>query len=88
LVKFVNADEFVVMKKNEVKEISGTLINSDNLLLAFQDYDTRVAMMNTIDDIILNEKNVTSALKDSSENGMYKIKSDYKNLSQYTRHDQ
>ena len=84
LVKFVNADEFVVMKKNEVKEISGTLINSDNLLLAFQDYDTRLAMMNTIDDIILNEKNVTSTLKDSSENGMYKMKSDYDSLSKYT----
>lgn len=84
LVKFVNADEFVAMKKNEVKEISGTLINSDNLLLAFQDYDTRVAMMNTIDDIILNEKNITSTLKDSSENGMYKMKSDYNSLSKYT----
>jgi len=87
LVKFVNADEFVVMKKNEVKEISGTLINSDNLLVAFQDYDTRLAMMNTIDDIILNEKNVTSVLKDSSENGMYKIQSDYDNLSQYSWKD-
>lgn len=87
LVKFVNADEFVIMKKNEVKEISGTLINSDNLLLTFQNYDTRVAMMNTIDDIILNEKNVTSTLKDSSENGMYKIKSDYDNLSKYTWKD-
>jgi len=85
LVNFVNASEFVVMKKNDVKKISGTLINSDNLLSAFQNYNTRLTMMNTIDDIIINEKNVTSVLKDSSENGMYKIKSDYKNLSQYSR---
>lgn len=83
LVQFVNADEFTVLSKNEVKEISGTLVNSDNLLLTFQDYETRLAMMNTIDDIILNEQNLTTALKDSSENGMYKIKSDYENLSQY-----
>ena len=70
------------------QRIDGTLVNSDNLLLAFQNYNTRLAMMNTIDDIILNEKNVTSVLKDSSENGMYKIKSDYKKLSQYTRKEQ
>lgn len=83
LVKFVNADNFTVLDKKETKKVAGTLINSENLLLAFQNYDTRLAMMNTIDDIILNEKNVTSVLKNSSENGMYKIKSDYENLSQY-----
>lgn len=88
LVNFVNANEFVVMKKNDVKKISGTLINSDNLLLAFQNYNTRLTMMNTIDDIIINEKNVTSVLKDSSENGMYKTKSDYDTLSQYTWKEQ
>ena len=88
LVNFVNANNFVVLDKKETKRINGTLINSDNLLSAFQDYDTRLTMMNTIDDIILNEKNVTSVLKDSSENGMYKIKSDYENLSEYTRKEQ
>lgn len=88
LVKFVNTDNFTVLDKRETKKVAGTLINSENLLLAFQNYDTRLAMMNTIDDIILNEKNVANVLKNSSENGMYKIKSDYENLSEYTRKEQ
>lgn len=82
-INFVNADEFVVLSKNEKKEIEWTLINSDNLLLAFQDYDTRLSMMKNIDGIISNEQNVTTVLKNSSENWMYKIKTDYEDLSQY-----
>lgn len=88
IVQFVNSNEFRVIKKWDKETISWTLINSDNLLIVFQDYKTRLAMMNTIDDIIINEKNLTSTLKDSSENWMYKIKNDYDDLSQYNWNNQ
>jgi hypothetical protein len=83
-VKFADPKSFRVIIKNE---INGTVINSNNLLKIFADYETRVSLMRNIDKIIDNKENVTNELKNSSENGMYKMKGDYSELSQYKRND-
>jgi hypothetical protein len=61
------------------------LINSNNLLKIFANYETRVILMQNIDQIIKKEKNVTNELKKSSENGMYKMKKEYNELSEFDR---
>jgi len=80
IVKFADPKSFRVIIKNE---IDGTVINSNNLLKIFADYETRVSLMRNIDKIIDNKENVTNELKNSSENGMYKMKNEYDVLSQF-----
>ena len=84
IVEFADPKNFRVINKSE---IDGTVINSINLLKIFADYKTRVSLMKNIDSIIKNKENVTNELKKSSENGMYKMKNDYDELSQYNRND-
>jgi len=83
-VKFADPKSFRVIIKNE---INGTVINSNNLLKIFADYETRVSLMRNIDKIIDNKENVTNELKNSSENGMYKIENDYEILNKFNRND-
>jgi signal peptidase I len=80
IVKFADPKSFRVIIKNE---INGTVINSNNLLKIFADYETRVSLMKNIDTIITNKENVINELKNSSENGMYKMKNEYDVLSQF-----
>ena len=84
IVKFTDPKTFKVINKDE---IDGTVINSNNLLKIFANYETRLYLMKNIDTIIRNKEHVTNELKNSSENGMYKMKNDYKELSQYKRND-
>lgn len=84
IVKFANSKTFKITDKDN---INGTIVNSNNLLKIFADYETRVYLMKNIDSIIDEKENVTNELKNSSENGMYKMINDYKELSQYKRND-
>lgn len=84
VVEFADAKTFKIINKNE---IDGTIINSNNLLRIFADYETRAWLMNNIDKIINKKENVTNELKKSSENGMYDMKNDYKKLSGLNRND-
>ncbi len=86
-VLWVNAEDFEVINQNGKYSAMGKIINSKNLLEVFADYDTRVLLMRYIDQIIKNEKNVTSELKSSSENGMYNMKTDYDDLEKFNWND-
>jgi len=87
IINFVNADEFKVINKSRRYTAEWIIINSDNLINIFQDYETRAYMMKQIDGIIKNEINVTDQLKWASENGMYKIENDYEILNKFNRND-
>jgi len=84
IVKFADSKTFKVINKNEINQ---SVINSNNLLKIFADYETRVYLMKNIDNIIKNKENVTDQLKKSSENGMYKMKNEYNILSEFDRGD-
>lgn len=84
IVKFADLKNFKIINK---KDIDGKIINSNNLLKIFANYETRVNLMQNIDSIINKKENITNELKNSSENGMYKMKNDYKELSQFNRND-
>ncbi len=87
IVEFVNTNEFKVITENKKYTAEGMIINSDNLINIFKDYETRAYMMKHIDGIIKNEINVTDQLKWASENGMYKIENDYETLNKFNRND-
>ncbi len=87
LLAFVNVDDFYVIDQDGRYSVNWTVVNSDNLLKVFANYNTRSWMMNHIDDIIKNEKNTTSELKGASENGMYKMKTNYTDLAKFDRND-
>ncbi|HPC34498.1 MAG TPA: DKNYY domain-containing protein [Candidatus Absconditabacterales bacterium] len=84
-IEFADAKTFKPIIKNDLTGRS--LINSNNLLGIFADYNTRVMLMKNIDYILANQENVSLELKSSSENGMFKIKNDYESLSKYDRGD-
>lgn len=84
IVKFADFKNFKTISKND---IDGKVINSNNLLKIFANYETRVGLMKNIDSIINEKENITNELKNSSENGMYKMKKEHKDLSQFDRND-
>jgi len=84
ILKFADPKTFKVINKNEINQ---SVINSNNLLRIFADYETRVSLMKNIDQIIKEKENVTDQLKKSSENGMYKMKNEYNILSEFDRGD-
>jgi len=84
---FVDANKFTVIDQRGRYYAQWIVVNSDNLLQMFADYDTRVLMMKQVDNIIENEKNATKELKSASENGMYKMENQYNTLSQFDRND-
>jgi len=85
IIKFADSENFRIIDKKELEWREA--INSDSLLDIFADYNTRVVLMKNIDKIIESKENITLELKNSSENWMYKMKNDYKNLSQFDRWD-
>ena len=87
IISFADASSFKVVDKSKLKDNKWMLINSNNLLKIFANYETRVILMQNIDQIIKKEKNVTNELKKSSENGMYKMKKEYNELSEFDRWD-
>lgn len=84
---FVDADKFTVIDQKGRYHAQWIVANSNNLLQIFANSKMRVLLMKQIDDLIANEKNVTKELKSASENGMYKMESQYATLSQFDRND-